>query len=161
MHIRNLYTNIAEKYKGNDRAFITHSLQGYSLDTDNIPSEIISEPEVAYYASSLFNADLVFDIPFPPTENPEFTFIDLFAGIGGFRIPLQWEKGKCVFSSESNQYAQNVYASNYGEYPFGDITKIPLDFIPEHDILCAGFPCQPFSISGKMKGFEDTRGTLI
>ncbi len=66
-----------------------------------------------------------------------------------------------MFSSEFNPYAQKVYEANYGEYPFGDITKIPVDIIPYHDVLTAGFPCQPFSISGKMKGFEDTRGTLI
>ncbi|MBO7438452.1 MAG: DNA cytosine methyltransferase, partial [Bacteroidales bacterium] len=80
---------------------------------------------------------------------------------GGFRIPLQAEGGKCIFSSEFNPNAQNVYNTNYGDFPFGDITKIPVDLIPNHDVLCAGFPCQPFSISGKMRGFEDTRGTLI
>lgn len=101
------------------------------------------------------------DIPFPAPENPEFTFIDLFAGIGGFRIAMQELGGKCVFSSEYNHYAQKAYELNFGEVPFGDITKINLNIIPKHDILCAGFPCQPFSISGKMLGFEDTRGTLI
>jgi len=69
--------------------------------------------------------------------------------------------GKCVFSSEYNHHAQRSYELNFGEVPFGDITKIDLKIIPHHDVLCAGFPCQPFSISGKMKGFEDTRGTLI
>lgn len=104
---------------------------------------------------------LNWDIPFPPPVKPEFTFIDLFAGIGGFRIALQNIGGKCVFSSEYNQYAQRSYELNFGEFPFGDITKLDLGIIPPHDVLCAGFPCQPFSISGKMKGFEDTRGTLI
>ncbi|SDG83066.1 DNA (cytosine-5)-methyltransferase 1 [Pedobacter terrae] len=102
-----------------------------------------------------------FDVPFPPPANPEFTFIDLFAGIGGFRIPMQQLNGKCVFTSEFSYYAQQSYELNFGEVPFGDITKLDLDVIPKHDILTAGFPCQPFSISGKMKGFEDTRGTLI
>ncbi|HEY4874790.1 MAG TPA: DNA cytosine methyltransferase [Puia sp.] len=101
------------------------------------------------------------DIPFPPPVNPNFTFIDLFAGIGGFRIPLQKLGGKCVFSSEFNLNAQKTYEANFGEIPFGDITKLDLKIVPNHDILCAGFPCQPFSISGKMKGFEDARGTLI
>lgn len=101
------------------------------------------------------------DIPFPTPEHPKFSFIDLFAGIGGFRIALQKLGGKCVFSSEYDSYAQKAYELNFGEIPFGDITKINLDLVPKHDILCAGFPCQPFSISGKMKGFEDTRGTLI
>jgi DNA (cytosine-5)-methyltransferase 1 len=104
---------------------------------------------------------LIWDIPFPAPENPDFTFVDLFAGIGGFRIPLQELGGKCVFSSEFNYHAQRAYELNFGEVPFGDITKVKLDIVPKHDILCAGFPCQPFSISGKMKGFEDTRGTLI
>ncbi|MFT4152789.1 DNA (cytosine-5-)-methyltransferase [Parafilimonas sp.] len=104
---------------------------------------------------------LKWDIPFPPPQDPDFTFIDLFAGIGGFRMPLQELKGKCVFSSEYNYHAQKAYELNFGEVPFGDITKLNLDIIPKHDVLTAGFPCQPFSISGKMKGFEDTRGTLI
>lgn len=104
---------------------------------------------------------LQFDIPFPPPDQPEFTFVDLFAGIGGFRIPMQQLNGKCVFTSEFNYHAQRTYELNFGEVPFGDITKIDLDIVPEHDVLTAGFPCQPFSISGKMRGFEDTRGTLI
>lgn len=103
----------------------------------------------------------LYKVPFPGHKQTEFTFIDLFAGIGGFRIPLQELGGKCVFSSEFNPHAQKVYEANYGEVPFGDITKIPMEYIPAHDVLAAGFPCQPFSISGKMRGFEDTRGTLI
>jgi len=94
---------------------------------------------------------------------PKFTFIDLFAGIGGFRIALQNLGGKCVFSSEIDKYAQKTYLANFGELPFGDITlqetkaNIPNKF----DILCAGFPCQAFSIAGKKKGFNDVRGTLF
>lgn len=102
-----------------------------------------------------------FFIPFPPPLKPEFTFIDLFAGIGGFRIPLQELNGKCVFTSEFNPHAQRSYQLNFGEMPEGDITKLDISKIPSHDVLTAGFPCQPFSISGKMKGFDDTRGTLI
>lgn len=102
-----------------------------------------------------------FDIPFPPPTDYDFTFIDLFAGIGGFRIPMQELKGKCVFTSEFNYQAQRTYEHNFGEVPFGDITTLDLNIVPKHDVLTAGFPCQPFSISGKMKGFEDTRGTLI
>ena len=90
-----------------------------------------------------------------------FTFIDLFAGIGGFRFALEAINGKCVFSSEIDEECSKTYAANFGEYPSGDITKINPKSIPNHDILCGGFPCQPFSISGKMKGFEDTRGTLF
>jgi DNA (cytosine-5)-methyltransferase 1 len=91
----------------------------------------------------------------------KFTFIDLFAGIGGFRVALQKNGGSCVFSSEWDKYAQITYYNNFNEVPAGDITKISEDIIPEHDILTAGFPCQPFSISGSRKGFEDTRGTLF
>jgi DNA (cytosine-5)-methyltransferase 1 len=101
------------------------------------------------------------DVPFPSPIASEFTFIDLFSGIGGFRIPLQELKGRCAFSCEFNLYAQRAYELNFGEIPFGDITGLDLKMIPKHDVLTAGFPCQPFSISGKMRGFEDTRGTLI
>lgn len=94
-------------------------------------------------------------------EKNKFTFIDLFAGIGGFRIALQKLNGNCVFSSEIDIECARTYEANFGEYPKGDITKINPKNIPNHDILTGGFPCQPFSISGKMKGFEDTRGTLF
>ena len=103
----------------------------------------------------------LFDVPFPAPKNPQFTFIDLFAGIGGIRIPFGELGGKCVFSSEWDKAAQATYTSNFGEIPFGDITKISADFIPHHDILLAGFPCQAFSIMGKMKGFDDIRGTMF
>lgn len=90
-----------------------------------------------------------------------YTFIDLFAGIGGFRIALESLGAKCVYSNEWDLPAQKVYASNFGDVPEGDITKVDENSIPEHDILCAGFPCQAFSISGKQRGFEDSRGTLF
>ncbi len=88
-------------------------------------------------------------------------FVDLFAGIGGMRIPFEELGGYCVFSSEWDKSAQIMYNANFGETPKGDITKISNDEIPEHDMLLAGFPCQPFSIIGKGKGFDDTRGTLF
>lgn len=90
-----------------------------------------------------------------------FTFIDLFAGIGGFHKALTSFGANCVYASEFDLFAANIYQKNYGIKPFGDITKIKSEDIPSHDILCAGFPCQPFSISGKQKGFNDTRGTLF
>ena len=90
-----------------------------------------------------------------------FNFIDLFAGIGGMRIPFGKLGGTCVFSSEWDKYAQKTYAHNFGETPAGDITKIDEADIPNHDFLLAGFPCQPFSIIGDKLGFEDTRGTLF
>lgn len=88
-------------------------------------------------------------------------FIDLFAGIGGIRQGFERNGYECVFSSEINEACQKVYELNYGEKPHGDITKIEADSLPDFDVLCAGFPCQPFSICGKKKGFEDTRGTLF
>lgn len=91
----------------------------------------------------------------------ELKFIDLFAGIGGIRIGFERHGAKCVFSSEWDKHAQKVYEANFGEIPFGDINKIAPNFIPDHDILLAGFPCQPFSIAGKQLGFADTRGTLF
>lgn len=91
----------------------------------------------------------------------EIRFIDLFAGIGGFRFALESVGAKCVFSSEIDKFAQKTYEANHGEIPSGDITKINSEDIPAHDILCGGFPCQPFSISGKQKGFEDSRGTMF
>ena len=105
-----------------------------------------------------------FNVPFPEPENPRFTFIDLFAGIGGFRIAMQNLGGKCVYSSEFDAKAQESYFANYGEMPFGDITKESTkSFIPKKfDILCAGFPCQAFSLAGKRLGFQDeTRGSLF
>lgn len=89
------------------------------------------------------------------------TFIDLFAGLGGFRIALESLGAKCVYSNEWDVPAQRVYEKNFGEIPEGDITKVDEKTIPNHDILCAGFPCQAFSISGKQRGFEDIRGTLF
>lgn len=105
----------------------------------------------------------LFQAPFKPQPNPKFTFIDLFAGIGGFRMAMQNLGGECVFSSEWDEQARKTYYANYGDVPFGDITKestkncIPQGF----DILCAGFPCQAFSLAGKRLGFEETRGTLF
>lgn len=91
----------------------------------------------------------------------KFTFIDLFAGIGGIRIPFDELGGECVFSSEWDKFAQQTYEANFNEVPQGDITEIHTDNIPDHDILLAGFPCQAFSIMGNQLGFADTRGTLF
>lgn len=90
-----------------------------------------------------------------------YTFIDLFAGLGGFRIAMESLGATCVYSSEWDKSAQKVYARNFGDMPDGDITRVDEDEVPEHDILCAGFPCQAFSISGKRRGFLDSRGTLF
>lgn len=100
---------------------------------------------------------------FPSPNNPTFTFIDLFAGIGGFRMAMQNLNGKCIYTSEWDEQSKKTYQTNYGEIPFGDITKEETKaFIPDgFDLLCAGFPCQAFSIAGRREGFEDTRGTLF
>ncbi len=90
-----------------------------------------------------------------------FTFIDLFAGIGGIRLAFEAVGGKSVFCSEIDPLAQQTYEANFGERPAGDIAEVPPDSIPNHDILLAGFPCQPFSIIGNRQGFADTRGTLF
>lgn len=114
----------------------------------------------------------LFQAPFQPPKEAKFTFVDLFAGIGGFRMAMQAQGGRCVFSSEWNEYSRRTYYVNYGEVPFGDITKESTKkLIPQHfDVLCAGFPCQPFSIAGVSKkkslgretGFKDkTQGTLF
>lgn len=90
-----------------------------------------------------------------------YTFIDLFAGLGGFRLALESLGAECVYSSEWDEPVRKVYNDNFDEFPDGDITQVDEKSIPDHDILCAGFPCQAFSISGKQHGFEDSRGTLF
>lgn len=114
-------------------------------------------------ASQLYLFKDVFDVPFPAPKKPKFTFIDLFAGIGGFRIALQNIGGQCVYSSEWDAQAQKTYFANFGDVPFGDITlERTKSFVPDNfDILCGGFPCQAFSLAGKKRGFEETRGTLF
>ncbi len=87
----------------------------------------------------------------------DFTFIDLFCGIGGFHLAMRELGGKCVFSSDYDKFAQITYEANFGVKPFGDITQISANEIPSHDVLCAGFPCQPFSQAGYKKGFSDTK----
>jgi len=139
----------------------------HKQDKKNPKWEDVSEAEVTKAAESPLENDLFadfFDVPFPAPKNPKFTFIDLFAGIGGFRLAMQELGGKCVYSSEFDAQAQRTYLANYGEMPFGDITKeITKSYIPDgFDILCGGFPCQAFSLAGKRLGFEDeTRGTLF
>lgn len=120
----------------------------------------VSDSAIAYQ-TYLF-PDL-FQAPFPGPKEPKFTFIDLFAGIGGFRMAFQNLGGECVFSSEWDEQAKKTYYANYGDVPFGDITKESTkSMIPQgFDILCAGFPCQAFSLAGKKLGFAETRGTLF
>lgn len=174
--IRNDRKNPISNFETKD-AVITHYLhnnkngvsQFFKNDaieyTNEILKNYISESFTEYYTESTFQLDLFkkIDIPFLPSKNPKFKFIDLFAGIGGFRLALQNLEGKCVFTSEWDKHAKKTYRANFGETPFGDITKEETKkYIPDNfDILCAGFPCQAFSIAGKRGGFEDTRGTLF
>ena len=126
------------------------------------PDEDISS-SVAENALQYMLFDFKNEVPFPEPKKPDFKFIDLFAGIGGFRIAMQELGGKCIFTSEWDEQAKKTYEANFGDVPFGDITKEETKrFIPDgFDVLCAGFPCQAFSIAGKRGGFEDTRGTLF
>ena len=144
------------------REFLSRKESRQMLDDDELSDEQIwmaAESPLLYNLFSDF-----FKVPFPAPEHPRFTFIDLFAGIGGFRIALQNLGGKCVYSSEFDAKAQESYLANYGEMPFGDITRESTkSYIPKHfDILCGGFPCQAFSLAGRRLGFKDeTRGTLF
>jgi len=164
--------------KSNKEAVITHFLhnskngvsQFFKKDAVKYAKEILEykypEEEITNIVAEealQYGIFDTFDVPFPPVENPNFKFIDLFAGIGGFRLAMQNLGGKCVFTSEWDKDAKRTYKANFGERPFGDITKEETKaFIPDgFDLLCAGFPCQAFSIAGKRGGFEDTRGTLF
>lgn len=125
--------------------------------------EIIHALEMAglYNDLASFKAKIRKETHLKPKASPKFKFIDLFAGIGGMRLGFQNNGGLCVFSSEFEKNAQKTYFDNHGDFPFGDITQIEPKIIPEHDVLLAGFPCQPFSHAGLKLGIDDTRGTLF
>lgn len=120
---------------------------------------LISTSDILYTKKAL-EEDIIWRFPLKRKDS-KFRFIDLFAGIGGMRLGFQNAGGVCVFSSEFDKSAQDTYFENHGDYPFGDITKIPEEDIPDHDVLVAGFPCQPFSHAGLKLGIEDMRGTLF
>ena len=140
-----------------EKTYAEEALKLLGFDRNTEVTEV-SEPGLQF---NLFEE--VYKIPFPAPKKPKFTFIDLFAGIGGFRMAFQNLGGKCIFSSEWDEQAKKTYFANYGEVPFGDITlERTKNFIPQgFDILCAGFPCQAFSLAGKKLGFAETRGTLF
>ncbi|MBN1621449.1 MAG: DNA (cytosine-5-)-methyltransferase [Endomicrobiales bacterium] len=184
-----------EKYaesSGNELAYITHFMQNHGYFSVRFYEKLAkkylngsngkskhhgTEEECEHPYTVLF--PVKWDIPYPPPRNPSFTFIDLFAGIGGFRIAFQNTGGKCVFSCEKDEFAKKTYERNFGEMPFGDIRDFTApeitdrelnQRIPDHDVLTAGFPCQPFSLAGVSKknslghkhGFDDpTQGTLF
>jgi DNA (cytosine-5)-methyltransferase 1 len=160
------YCNVTNEHKAEIisaiRDFLSNKQVAQGLDEDDL-----SDEDVWRVAENATQYDLFaefFNVPFPAPKNPRFTFIDLFAGIGGFRIAMQNLGGKCVYSSEFDAKAQESYLANYGEMPFGDITKDSTkSYIPkEFDVLCGGFPCQAFSLAGRRLGFKDeTRGTLF
>ena len=171
--------SVYKKNKGFDKftadnmekwAIISHAIQsvGHSsedfyrkhlIDFENEWKNKAGIKESASYQIGLFDLD----VPFPAPKDPKFTFIDLFSGIGGFRIAMQELGGRCVYSSEWDPNARITYEANFGEIPFGDITKEETKkFVPDDfDVLCAGFPCQAFSIAGRRGGFNDIRGTLF
>ncbi|MGH1385079.1 DNA cytosine methyltransferase [Kordia sp.] len=154
-YLHNHKNGVSKSYKP-DALEHVKTLFKYKFPEEKI-TNIVAEEALQYL---IFQQE---NIPFPAPEKPEFKFIDLFAGIGGFRLAFQNIKGKCVFTSEWDKYSKQTYKANFGEVPFGDITKkTTKDYIPnDFDVLCAGFPCQAFSIAGKRGGFEDTRGTLF
>jgi len=152
-YLHNIHNGISKHYKKDALKFVKKYIDlinenNFSISAEDALQQLLFEVE---------------NVPFPTPENYSFKFIDLFAGIGGFRLALQNVGGKCIFTSEWNNDAQKTYRENFGEVPFGDITKMQnKNYIPEKfEILCAGFPCQAFSIAGYQKGFADTRGTLF
>jgi DNA (cytosine-5)-methyltransferase 1 len=155
-YLQNHTNGVSQFYKKDALAFVKEIL------TKEYPKTEITN-KVAEEALQYLIFDLNKIVPFPAPENPKFKFIDLFAGIGGFRMAFQNLEGKCVFTSEWDKYSKQTYKANFGEIPFGDITKAKTkSYIPDNfDVLCAGFPCQAFSIAGRRGGFEDTRGTLF
>ena len=172
---KNYQIRVVEKIE-EEKAILTHYLN--NLKSENITLYKTKAKQVLKNYISFKNNEkiniveeealqkLLFEVenvPFPSPKNYKFEFIDLFAGVGGFRIALQNVGGKCVYTSEWNDGAKKTYRENFGEIPFGDITKDSVKhYIPENfDVLCAGFPCQAFSIAGYQKGFSDTRGTLF
>ena len=154
-YLHNFKNKASNKLKKDAEKFIKEI--AYTLRQDDDYENIAAED---VFQQLLFEVE---DVPFKTPLNNKFTFIDLFAGIGGFRLAMQNLGGKCLWSSEWDKDAQKTYRANFGEVPFGDITKEETKkYIPDNfDVLCAGFPCQAFSIAGRRGGFEDTRGTLF
>jgi DNA (cytosine-5)-methyltransferase 1 len=150
-----------ERHPVTEQAAITHFLQTKKPGQRNFFVQQTKDALPLDVFSLINKNGILWDVPFPPVQTPDFTFIDLFAGIGGMRLALQKLNGKCLFSSEWDLQAQVTYSTNFGEVPFGDITKINAEDVPKHNILVAGFPCQAFSIAGFKGGFDDTRGTLF
>ena len=176
--IRNILSIDVDGKRDDQLAYLTHYFQNHQNKFSEIfflkAKEYAKQTDINLKLPGFFNLKdylpIRWNVPFPPVKDPQFSFIDLFAGIGGNRIAFQSLGGKCVFSSEWDKFAKKTYEANFGEVPFGDIREIQESDIPTHDILLAGFPCQPFSIAGVSKkkslgrshGFLDkTQGTLF
>ncbi|WP_378184069.1 DNA cytosine methyltransferase [Aquimarina sp. SS2-1] len=155
-YLHNQKNGVSQFYKKDAIEYVKEILS-YKYPESNITNKV-AEEALQYLLFDFKNS-----VPFPEPKTQKFKFIDLFAGIGGFRMALQNLGGKCVFTSEWDKYSKKTYEANFGEVPFGDITKPETkSYIPDgFDVLCAGFPCQAFSIAGKRGGFENTRGTLF
>ncbi len=166
------------KTENNDLAHLTHFFQNqdnaisqyYRTTATDFLLDLHEKLNIVEEADFQYYLPIKWDVPFPPPIGASFKFVDLFAGIGGIRLAFQNLGGKCVFTSEWDTYSKRTYDANFGEVPFGDITKINENEIPDHDILLGGFPCQPFSIAGVSKknamgrahGFlDETQGTLF
>lgn len=153
-YLHNYHNGVAKHYEKEAKEYL-HNVINYKNEEENL--NLAQEDAMQQL---LFEVE---NVPFPTPENYTFKFIDLFAGIGGFRLAAQKLGGKCIFTSEWDREAQKTYRANFGEIPFGDITlNSTKNYIPPNfEILFAGFPCQPFSYAGLNKGFEETRGTLF
>lgn len=158
--------NVGQTMTEEGRREVLWSIREFLARKKAVGTDELSEEEVTMVAECPMEQSLFsefYHVPFPNAQNARRTFIDLFAGIGGIRLPFSEMGYQCVFSSEWDKHAQQTYLANFGEMPFGDITKPSTkSYIPRHfNVLLAGFPCQAFSIMGKMKGFEDIRGTMF
>lgn len=153
-YLHNIHNGVSKHYQ-KQATNILDNFVSYKNDFENT-----SVVRKSVLQQLLFEVE---NVPFPTPKNYTFKFIDLFAGIGGFRLAMQNVGGKCIYTSEWDKNAQKTYRANFGEVPFSDITKESVkNYIPNNfDVLCAGFPCQAFSIAGYRKGFSDTRGTLF
>ena len=153
-----------------DIPFLNDAMHEHCVSTLKPTDSKLTYLAEQYLSTYQYRIPIDWEIPFGVATQTTFKFIDLFAGIGGFRIAMQELGGECVFSSEWDPYAKKTYEANFGEVPFGDIRKINENDVPAHDVLCAGFPCQPFSVAGvsarnslsTAHGFAcETQGTLF
>lgn len=153
-YLHNIHNGVSKHYKADALRVLNKYV---SLKNEDDDLKLVAKDALQQFLFEIEN------VPFPTPKNYTFKFIDLFAGIGGFRLAMQNVGGKCVYTSEWNTDAQKTYRANFGEVPFGDITKEKIkSYIPDHfDVLCAGFPCQAFSIAGYQKGFADTKGMIL